>query len=189
MHSNLPRAAATSAALFLLACGAELEGVYSGEGTGFLDRIEFKDDDRVELTFMGMTKEGTFEVEDEKVRINNGGEISILRIEGDCLVGGGILGKYCKVDGDEEPNAVRSAGLAGSTFAAGMPGEQMVLEFVSGDSVRMSLDGETQELSYEVNGNQITVEGVEGRELVMTLRGDELHGGPELPLIFRKEGW
>jgi hypothetical protein len=187
METRLVRATTSMAAVFLLACGPDLEGVYSGKGTGFLERIEFKDDERVELTFMGMTKEGTFEVEDDKVRINNAGDVSILRIDGDCLDGGGILGRYCKVDGDEDE--AESASLAGKTFTAGPLGEQMVLEFVDDDTLRMTLEGESQELSYEVDDDEITVEGEEGRKLVMTRRGDEIQGGPEMPIVFRRAGF
>ncbi len=93
------RSFAIASSLFALACGPSIEGVYSGEDTGFLQKIEFRGDNKVELTFMGMTREGTYEIEDDRVKINNGGEISILKIADDgCLEGGGILGRYCKVD-------------------------------------------------------------------------------------------
>ena len=79
--------------LFLLlplaGCGSSVEGVYSGTENSWLERIDLRDEQRVELTFMGTTKEGTYEVEKDRVRINNGGDISILRIDDDgCLDGG-----------------------------------------------------------------------------------------------------
>jgi hypothetical protein len=79
----------------LVACGSgsSLDGVYSGENTGFLDKIEFVGGDKVELTFMGMTKEATYVVEDRKVKINQAGEVTVLRIDdAGCLDGGGIIG-------------------------------------------------------------------------------------------------
>lgn len=179
MGPRITRALLLASLFASLGCGEDVSGVYSGEGTGFLEKIEFRGDQRVELSFMGMTKEGSYEVEDGKVRINNGGDISILQIDGDCLIGGGILGSYCKQGADPDEDADASASLAGSRYAWGPPDQQMVLEFVSDDRVRMTMEGENQELDYELDGDEVTIQGVEGRELVFTRRGDELEGGME----------
>lgn len=98
MTRSLFRLVATLAfAAAAAACGGGIEGIYSGKDTGFLDRLAFKSGGKVELTFMGMTKEGTYELEGDKVKITNGGETHIFtRLEDGCIDGGGILGKYCR---------------------------------------------------------------------------------------------
>lgn len=84
--------------MFLFACsGDSLHGTYMGDEGSFLEKITFTSSDKVELVFMGSTVEGTYEIEDNKVKINNSGEIQILTITDDgCLDGGGFIGKYCK---------------------------------------------------------------------------------------------
>ena len=48
---------------------------------------------KVEITFAGMTKEGTFLVEDNKVKVTAGGDTQIFTIEDNgCLAGGGPIG-------------------------------------------------------------------------------------------------
>jgi hypothetical protein len=81
----------------LVGCGNGIEGTYSGRGTGFLEKMVFKGDGKVDLTFMGMTREGTYEVDGDRVKVTNSGTTEILTVADDgCLEGGGILGRYCK---------------------------------------------------------------------------------------------
>lgn len=88
---------AFASALLLAACGNSLSGKYEGGDHGFLDSLNFTSGDKVELTFMGMTKEGTYSRDGKKVKITNGNDTQILTIDDNgCLDGGGMLGKYCK---------------------------------------------------------------------------------------------
>jgi hypothetical protein len=83
--------------VLLAGCGSPIQGTYSGRGTGFLDKMTFKSGGKVDLTFMGMTKEGTYEVDGKSVKITHGGETTILTLDDQgCLDGGGLIGKYCK---------------------------------------------------------------------------------------------
>ena len=84
--------------LFVLGCaGGGLSGTYKGDEGAFLEKMTFTSNDKVELVFMGSTVEGTYKVEDNKVKINNSGEVQILTIKADgCLDGGGFIGTYCK---------------------------------------------------------------------------------------------
>jgi hypothetical protein len=182
----------TVLSLPLLACGPAVQGEYSGEGTGFLEKINFKDDNVVELTFMGMTREGTYEIDDDKVKINNGGDISILRIDDKgCLVGGGILGTYCKKDGGDSDDAEDDASNdspEGTRWALRMGGDEMAIEFVSDDQVKMITNGEAEQWEYEADGDEITIHGPEGRDMVFTRHGDTLSGGAEgVTLTFQRE--
>ena len=79
-------------------CGSSVSGTYSGKGSGMLDKLEFKPGGKVELSFMGAIQEGTFVVEDQRVKITNAGSTQIFRIDDKgCLDAGAILGRYCKI--------------------------------------------------------------------------------------------
>jgi len=178
----------------LTACGSSIEGVYSGEDT-FLDQIEIRDDKQVELSFMGAIKAGTYEVEGDRLRISAGGEINVFKInDAGCLEGGALLGTYCKSgsskgsgSGSSSSTASRSDDYVGSTFAAGPVGDQMVIQFVSGDRVRFEVDGESEELSYGNEGSDIVIYGMAGDNMVLTPRGRDLEGGPGgVTIVFRR---
>ena len=90
-------------------CGSSLEGIYAGGDTSFFERLAVKADHKVEVTFMGMTKEGTYAVEGQKVKITVGAETQVFTLdEKECLHGGGFLGTYCKGD--------RGAAVRGHTY-------------------------------------------------------------------------
>jgi len=189
-------------AMVLVGCGSgsSLDGVYSGENTGFLDKIEFVGGDKAELTFMGMTKEATYVVEDRKVKIKQGDEVTILRIDdAGCLDGGGIIGKYCK--GDAKPSvasnqraaskpatpAPTTNGLVGNRYAAGPKSDQMIVEFVDDGTVRMTVSGNAESLKYTTKGDKVVIQGVDGSKLNMARRGADLEGDFDgAVIVFKK---
>jgi hypothetical protein len=90
-------------ALFILliltasGCGSRVKGTYTSEGNGFFEKMDFKSDGKVEITFMGMTKEGSYVVDGDKVKVTVGTDTQILTINGKgCIEGGGLIGTYCK---------------------------------------------------------------------------------------------
>jgi hypothetical protein len=92
-----------SAVLVLLACfslggcGGGVSGTYTGDGNGMIEKMEFKSGGKVEITAMGQTKEGTYVVEDGKVKITISGDTTILTMKDKgCLDGGGFIGTLCK---------------------------------------------------------------------------------------------
>jgi len=94
---RLSIALAAAAAVLGAGCGSSVSGTYSGKGSGMLDKLEFKSDGKVELSFMGAIQEGSFVVEDKRVKITNAGSTQIFRIDDKgCLDAGAILGRYCK---------------------------------------------------------------------------------------------
>ena len=195
------RSAFVSLVVILVGCGSgsSLDGVYSGENTGFLDKIEFVGGDKAELTFMGMTKEATYVVEDRKVKINQAGEVTILRIDdAGCLDGGGIIGKYCKGDAqpamaakpaESKPAAQVPAanGLVGNRYAAGPKGDQMIVEFLDGSTVRMTVSGNAESLKYTTKGEKVVIRGADGNKLTMAKRGADLEGDFDGTLIVFKK--
>lgn len=176
---------AMTAAVVLAGCGGSgIEGTYSGRGTGFLQQMVFKPDGKVELTFMGMTKEGTYVVEDQKVKVTNGSDTSILTIADDgCLDGGGILGRYCKVDGAPASDAALAAtasGLSG-TWEARHPQGSIALAFLDDEKVRMTIfEGGTvddsAEGTYKIHGDRVTVGLSGGPPMELTRKGNALEG-------------
>ena len=89
---------AAAVAALATGCGNSISGIYSGKGSGMLDKLEFKSDGKVELSFMGAIQEGSFVVEDKRVKITNAGSTQIFKIDDKgCLDAGAILGRYCKI--------------------------------------------------------------------------------------------
>ena len=131
--------------------GAKLEGDYSGTGNSFFEKLTFKPDGKVRVTFMGMTKVGTFEVDGKEVLITVGNETNVFTLNDQgCVVGGGFLGKYCKGgakgEGDQaaKPGNIKgvdeSAKLSGR-YAAGNADFTIALDFKTDQQVRVSVSG------------------------------------------------
>jgi hypothetical protein len=153
--------------LAFAACGG-LSGTYSGKGTGFLESLTFHSGGKVDATFMGMTKEGTFKKDGKRVTITVNGDTQVLTLAGNgCLEGGGILGTYCKGGSEEKvaESGRKSGGKLSGTWEATLPDgtdEKMLLKFKSGGKVDMSLsvpgrDPEAMEATYELSGDQLTI--------------------------------
>lgn len=81
-------------------CGGGLDGTYTPQGesiaSALIESLTFKSGGKIEIKAMGQTKEGTYEIEDDRVKITISGETNIFTISGDCIDGGGMLGKFCK---------------------------------------------------------------------------------------------
>ena len=162
-------------------CGSHLEGIYTGGDVSFFERLTVKANQKVEVTFMGMTKEGTYAVEGQKVKITMGAETQVFTLdEQGCLHGGGFLGTYCK--GDQRVAASRDTNspLSG-TYRAGEQGESMTLDFRDGRTVHMALavagaTKDTLDAPYEVSGDQVTITFPGGVPLALTHTGRTLEG-------------
>jgi len=90
-------------------------GDYTGVGNSFFEKISFRSGGKVRITAMGMTKVGTFEMDGKEVLITIGTETNVFEIDAQgCVVGGDLLGKYCKggeaastADSAEKPSAAQ----------------------------------------------------------------------------------
>lgn len=100
MRTFTSRLLITSLVVFSLSlsgCGGGVSGTYTSDGNGMIEKMEFKSGGKVEITAMGQTKEGTYEVEDNKVKVTISGDTNILTInDKGCLDGGGFIGTLCK---------------------------------------------------------------------------------------------
>ena len=86
-------------AAFFTACGSGIDGTYLSKGGGRIpsDKIVLKSGHKVEITAMGQTKAGNYELEDKKVKIIIAGDNVIFTIDDKgCLDGGTIVGTFCK---------------------------------------------------------------------------------------------
>ena len=156
-----------AASITLVGCGGGLDGVYRPEGgAGFFEQIEFRSGGKVEITFMGTTKEGDFEVDGDRVRITVSGDTQILRLDGDgCVDGGGIIGRYCpggSAPGAQAGTRPASDGKPSGTYQARDGNDVIQLAFGSGSEVRMTITegAETYppiSAHYSMRGDRVTI--------------------------------
>jgi len=80
----------------LSGCGHHLSGTYvsaNALGTSF----DFISESEVQQNSMGLTVQGTYQVQNQQVDITMGGQTLVLTIDSDgCLDAGDLLGKFCK---------------------------------------------------------------------------------------------
>jgi hypothetical protein len=174
------------------AWAAKLEGEYQGTGNSFFEKLSFRPGGKVRVTFMGMTKVGTYEIEDKEVLITVGNETNVFTLdEQGCVVGGGLLGKYCKGgEGkaargkDPEKGGSKAVRLSG-VYRAGNPDMTIALDFKTEDKVRITVSGakakkESREAKYTVVGDRVTITDPDGGQpLILTRNGNTLEGAPE----------
>jgi hypothetical protein len=166
------------AALVLVGCGQRVRGTYSGAGRGFFDHLTFQSGGKVEISFMSMTKEATYEVDGNKVKVTHGGDTQVFTIEDNgCLNGGQLLGSYCRDGG--EGNSVLSG-----VYKAGQGSDGIALSFLDAKRVLVRISergraGDSAEGTYRVNGKQVTVNVPGGQPLVLDRHGDTLEGSME----------
>ena len=180
--------------LFGACGGGGLEGTYSGtdasgERTGFLDSITFKSGNRLEATFIGQTKQGTYSVEGKvvtlKVADDDSPEVLTIMDDG-CLEGRGILGRYCR-DG-QKPAAAQAAEKPAKKIVAlegtyearhAESGQGLRLEFADDQTVTLTFIGAGAPPGvtgpYNVDGDHISISGPPGEApMVLTRDGDAL---------------
>lgn len=173
---GLVLAMAGSAAL--VGCGDDFSGVYTSDA-GFFDKLDFTSSDTVEITFMGQTKEATYVVEDEKVKITIDGETQVFTVDDDgCIDGGGIIGKYCKGDAKDSDSKSTSAtakknDLVGSRYVATSPDGDLGLEFDKNNIVHLTMTGEEPEdAPYAIVGDEIIIDSPDGTSMTLTRADD-----------------
>jgi hypothetical protein len=194
-------ASALAVAVSTAAWAAKLEGDYLGTGNSFFEKLTFKSGGKVRVTFAGMTKQGTYELDGNEVLITIGNETNVFNVDAQgCMVGGGFLGKYCK-DGEGKKTAAKTdkasasdkAGSAPSSkaaklsgrYKAGNPEMTVALDFKTEERVRITVSGrkaktESTDATYKVAGDRVTISVPDGSPpLVLTRKGNVLEGAPE----------
>jgi|SRR5690606_18554673 len=84
--------------LFMNCGSTKLSGTYLGQDDAFyVENMTFTSSKTVELESGMATVEGTYTIDEDKVKITVGGQIHIFTIiDNGCLDGGGMLGTFCK---------------------------------------------------------------------------------------------
>ena len=174
------------------ACGGGLEGTYSGtaangERTGFLDSITFKSGNRLEASFLGQTKQGTYTVDGKQITLkvadDDTPEVLTLMDDG-CLEGSGILGRYCR-EGQKsaaaaQPAEKKAAALKGSYEARhAASGQGLRLDFGDDQTVTLTFIGAGAPPGvsgpYTIDGDRISISGPPGEApMVLTRDGEAL---------------
>lgn len=184
---------------FAAACGGSgVQGEYIGtKGESFFDSLTFRSDGQVEVVLIGVRHEGSFEADGDQVTITApSGDRTPLRLGSNGCLTHPIAGTYCK--GGSAGDSARSGGPSDEARRGGSsdpPGAdvyeasaregQIRLEFgaarkaritmvptgIAGAPERMSFD-----VSYAVDGNQITVNLPGNEPLMLTRAGTDLEG-------------
>ncbi|MEC9358913.1 MAG: hypothetical protein VX836_13715 [Pseudomonadota bacterium] len=83
--------------LSIAACGGGLSGEYGeGKGADWEPVMSFKGGE-VEISYLGQTKLGTYEIKDDKVHITVAGDTRVFAIDDDgCIIEGVVFDKLCK---------------------------------------------------------------------------------------------
>lgn len=180
--ASLARIAALGlGAALLAACGARVEGTYAGGDDSFLQSITLKGDGKANVTFMGMTRQGNWEIDGREVTITVGNDTQVLSFDDrGCLVGGGLLGTYCKGDAPEAEADEREQKLAG-VYEAGDGRDGIRLDFAGDGEVTVTLreggtTGDSAAATYEVNGDRVRIAVAGGESLDLVREGDTLEG-------------
>ena len=83
--------------LFITSCDGGLSGTYSGNGEAFFEKLNFTSGSKVDIYFMGASKEASYEKSGNQVKITMAEENQLFTIDDKgCLDGGPQIGKYCK---------------------------------------------------------------------------------------------
>ena len=90
---------AVLAAVSMSACGGTaLEGTYTGQEGTIIDSLTFKSGGKVDVRLIGITHEGTYEIDGDTVTVigADGTRTPLTIASSGCLEGGGLVGTYCK---------------------------------------------------------------------------------------------
>ncbi len=177
------------------ALAARLSGDYVQVGTSLFEKLSFRSGGKVHITFMGMTKVGSYEIDGKEVLITVGTETNVFTLDDKgCVVGGGPLGTYCQ-GADKAAAATKDAASAkranakpatlSGRYQAGDAKVNITLDFKSDQKVRILVGGratpsDARNATYEVAGDRVTVTDPDGgAPLVLTRKGNVLEGSPE----------
>ena len=191
--STLAHSAFLLALALTTACGGGgVQGLYSGGDDAFFQSLEFKSDGKVEITFMGMAREGTYVIEDDRVKVTASGDTQIFKIRDDgCLAGGGLVGTYCKGgersgvatsgssgEGSDSGTLAGRGGLRG-TYEAGNEAMRISLRFQDAQRVRVMVmspgANNAADGSYTVTGDRVVITA-DGEAMTFARQGDALVG-------------
>jgi hypothetical protein len=167
--------------------GATVEGTYAGKGETIIDTLTFKPGGKVDVTMIGITHEGAFEIDGRTVTViaPNGTRTPLTIASNGCLEGGGLIGTYCKgADGSSSSSATSPDALAAVYEGAAREGHIM-LEFGAARKVRLTMtpsgvadapERVSFDVAYAVSGDAITVSLPGNEPLMLTRSGNDLEG-------------
>jgi hypothetical protein len=79
----------------LAACGQSLNGKFISETSG--TAFDFRSDHRVEITVLGNTRVGSYELKDGELYISSHNEVRAFKFDAHgCIDGGFLFGGLCK---------------------------------------------------------------------------------------------
>jgi hypothetical protein len=198
----MSRCAIVSLSLLLstltIGCGGGVQGAYVGKkGESFFDSLTFRSDAKVEVVLIGVRHEGRYDVEGDQVTITApNGERTPLRLDSNgCLVHP-IAGTYCQNEvARASTDATGSDGTrggaqaraqsSGDAYEARAREGQIEIEFGAARKARITMvptgvpdapERMSFDVSYAVDGDQITVNLPGGEPLMLSRAGSDLEG-------------
>jgi len=185
-------AVAVTLCVVLTACGGGgVEGEYVGKkGESFFDSLTLRSDGKVDVVMIGVRHEGSYEVDGDQVTITApNGQKTPLKLDSSGCLTHPIAGTYCK-DGSapataSSSGASSSPGGLGQVYEAQAREGRIALEFSAEKKVRltMSPSGASDvpermsfDVSYEVDGNAVTINLPGNERLQLTRAGNDLEG-------------
>jgi hypothetical protein len=189
------RIAATTALVFCLlaaACGGGVAGEYVGKkGESFFDSLTFRSDGKVDVVMIGVRHEGVYETDGDQVFITApNGERTPLRIESNGCLTHPIAGTYCKGGSSasaaaDTSNAPASSAAGAEVYEARAREGQIRLEFGAARKARITMvptgladapERMSFDVSYAVDGDQVTVNLPGNEPLTLIRAGGDLEG-------------
>jgi hypothetical protein len=183
---------------FAMACGGSgVQGEYIGKkGDSFFDSLTFRSDGKVEVVLIGVRHEGAYEVDGDQVTITApNGERNPLRLDSNGCLTHPIAGTYCKNGGESRSASAgddaRGGGPSGppalgaEVYEGRVREGQIQLEFGAARKARITMvpagiadapERMSFDVSYAVDGNQITVNLPGNEPLMLTRAGRDLEG-------------
>jgi hypothetical protein len=169
--------------------GATVEGTYTGKGETIIDTLTFKPGGKVDVTMIGITHEGAFEIDGRTVTViaPNGTRTPLTIASNGCLEGGGLVGTYCKGAGasSSSSSSATSPGALAAVYEGAAREGHIMLEFNAARKVRLTMtpsgvadapERVSFDVAYAVSGDAITVSLPGNEPLMLTRSGNDLEG-------------
>lgn len=173
-------------AFLSVGCSSGPSGDYGGDDCGLFDKLSFRDNGKVYISMkmfgmqMGETA-GDYTVDDEKVLVTANNQTTVFTLNDDGDLEGSMLGDkiICRKGASGGDNKAGKQDDGQPTFlTATYGGIACMLDsmsFSKDGKVDMVVDSEHQMGTYNMRGDQVTING-EGGSVTLTLSGDNLVG-------------
>jgi hypothetical protein len=174
------------------ACGGGVQGEYLGkDGETLFNSLTFRSDGKVEIVFVGGKHEGRYEADGESIVMTSpNGDKTLLRVNANGCLTNSLIGIYCKgrsggSSASAGATAAKSDPPGSEVYEARAREGQIRLEFGAARKARITMvptgiadapERMSFDVSYAVDGDQITVNLPGSERLMLTRTDGDLEG-------------